>query len=487
MMRNVISKFYSYISIILLLSLGVSVNAESIDTELNITNINCGVQGDSVLLESKGNYLLMDTCLKADSNLIKYLKDNEINTFDIYVSHYHNDHFQDVSTIIQDEYFNIGKVYLPNTAYIESNVTNEIMEAHEATYTYMNNYLNRINAMVNVINGAEIPITYLWKDDSFRLGDATIDIVGPVANLDISDFFEVGATHYINNNSLVAIVKVGNTKYFTAGDIEKEEEEALIASNIDISAEIMKLSHHAGYTSNTPQFLRKVNPKYSIATINGKMTTTGSYVGSTVTEITKFSNLYNRYNGSVTINIKNDDITVLPKVNYKTIVINYVDVDTNEILDTKNYNFNATKPYFIYDYIKSFDNYEYDYELNESQIQLYGELPEDSEYNLYYKLIKNDSNNNAGNSNETDTDADTENIIEITDDPADTNNTEINDLKTDDSTDIINQQNNIKEEEKIIENPPTGNFIPTLMVFLILLAIIIKILQVKKKKKIIKL
>lgn len=78
--------------------------------ELNITNIDCGIAGDSVLLETSGNYLLMDTCQNgSDNRVISYLKENNIKNLSIYISHWHFDHFGQLSSIVNDNYFNISK------------------------------------------------------------------------------------------------------------------------------------------------------------------------------------------------------------------------------------------------------------------------------------------------------------------------------------------------------------------------------------------
>ena len=82
-----------------------------------------GSYGDATLIEQGGHYLLVDTGdRKLDDNgneidnnvLIKFLKAQQVKNLDIYISHYHIDHYGKVEAILKDSYFNVGTVYLPD-------------------------------------------------------------------------------------------------------------------------------------------------------------------------------------------------------------------------------------------------------------------------------------------------------------------------------------------------------------------------------------
>ena len=89
---------------------------------INSERVN-GSYGDATLIEQNGNYLLIDTGdRKLDDNgneidnnvLIKFLKSQQVKNLDIYISHYHIDHYGKVEAILKDSYFNVGTVYLPD-------------------------------------------------------------------------------------------------------------------------------------------------------------------------------------------------------------------------------------------------------------------------------------------------------------------------------------------------------------------------------------
>ena len=380
--------------------------------ELNITSISCGeVSGESTLLESKGQYLLMDTCDEDSTHgVIDYLKSKNISKLDIYISHYHKDHFGELSAIISESLnsnsFTIGKIYLPDGTstdyldYIRSRINSISVsssdEANKASALQTINNVRTIRDNIkiqvnNITNTSKKPtITYLSLNDTLTLGDATINIIGPVKNREnlanelIEKYNYNAGEAYINNRSLVAMVTIGSTKFLTAGDIEYYEEQALISSGKDLSASIMKLSHHAlgkafpnntYRLSNNTDFMAKVNPKYAFFSrpeeYLGEETNIANILADSKSENRNIINLYSaKYNGTTTINIKDNIITVNPTSNYKTIKVEYRDKYTNkEIATARYYNFsyntstdsNSVKiPFKLYGYKKSVSGYTFD-------------------------------------------------------------------------------------------------------------------------------
>ena len=104
-------------------SIAPVIPAEAASGEMRITPIdfgNTGVWGDSTMLTSGGKNLLMDTYIRDKyDTLIDYLADHHFYTFDIYLSHYHYDHMDQIADIIDDSRFNVGTVYLPDPAYVK--------------------------------------------------------------------------------------------------------------------------------------------------------------------------------------------------------------------------------------------------------------------------------------------------------------------------------------------------------------------------------
>ena len=246
-------------------------------------------EGDAVLLESDGHYLLMDAGMgyypyvdnestaranDVSSSIMAYLdaigldKDAPL---DIYISHLHNDHFGGIYNIISSGKYNIGHLYVPARA-----IGNAVADHG---FVYRNVLTNEMNRYGSAFDG--IDVVYLAPDtvdcgdeetvSSFTFGNASVDIVGPV-RLCNADLFPDGSVDQIeNNNSLCAVVSVGDCKYMTMGDALDFEEYDLVdayAGTSVLSADVFKENHH-GYqksgacTSNNEELLALIRPTYA--------------------------------------------------------------------------------------------------------------------------------------------------------------------------------------------------------------------------------
>lgn len=379
-------------------------------SEGNIISLANPAGGDCTLLESNGKYLIMDTGDNdiedgnRKNNLIDYLESNGIKDISIYISHYHSDHFSQVLKLLDNDNVTISKIYLPNPDYIKKYDNDEFKENNADYYKNITYYLDFYNSVNEKVEEKKIEYEELWTGSEFDFGDFHISIIGPVGEYTVEQFEGVrgGTTlnHYVNNNSLVAKITIGEINYFSAGDMEKEEEKALIDNNIDVTADIMKLSHHGGYTSNITDdidFVSKVNPKYAFynrgSNDSQEIDTFNSYgwTKDTVSKIVEKTNVYSEYNGTVTFNIKDNVINVFPEKNYRKITFNYLNND-DELMQKRDYMFNNAAPYHLYNYIPEIDGYSYDDARNTEEVFTMGTLTSDKEYNIYF--TNGDINNN---------------------------------------------------------------------------------------------
>ena len=67
-----------------------------------------------------------------------------------------------------------------------------------------------------------------------------------------------------NFTSLVFKLIHGNNKFLFTGDIPKEVEEILVATEKDLKADVLKAGHHGSKYSSTTEFLSRVKPKYGV-------------------------------------------------------------------------------------------------------------------------------------------------------------------------------------------------------------------------------
>jgi competence protein ComEC len=71
----------------------------------------------------------------------------------------------------------------------------------------------------------------------------------------------------VNNNSVVTRLVMGQISFLLPGDIEKEAEAILIASEQELTSTVLKAPHHGSNTSSSAAFLRAVDPKLAIISV----------------------------------------------------------------------------------------------------------------------------------------------------------------------------------------------------------------------------
>ncbi len=259
------------------------VNAAQDSKEMNIYGIYLesasNEKGDSVLLESKGNFLLMDVGSYANADaIIKQLKAVGAKKIEVYISHLHIDHLGGEvgnSSIgglekIADSGISITKMYLPDPSLAPE--SRDYPQRYEVLKKFMED---------------KGKIVYLNVGSTLTVGDVKAEIIGPLdtntfhpqdyedeADLEGGEDKEtVMNTYYENNCSLVAIFTCGKTRFFTAGDTLVDQADILVEKykgTNKLKADIMKLSHHGTGSGNTEALVGKIAPSYAFASNTGE-------------------------------------------------------------------------------------------------------------------------------------------------------------------------------------------------------------------------
>ncbi len=204
--------------------------------ELKVHFIDVG-HGDSMLVECNGEFMLIDAGESyAGPTVISYLQNLGVEKLDIVVStHPHTDHMTGFTTVLQE--FTLGKVY----------------RSHRTSEEPF--YLN----FISILKEQNITPAVLRAGTSFTLGKATVTVVGPVQQYS-----------NVNNDSLVLMIEFGSNRFLLTGDMEQMAENDLIASGVDLKADVLKLGHHGSNTSTSAAFLDAVQPKYGIISVGSK-------------------------------------------------------------------------------------------------------------------------------------------------------------------------------------------------------------------------
>lgn len=93
--------------------------------------------------------------------------------------------------------------------------------------------------------------------DMIRFGDVKVDVLWPPSDGD----------KWTNNDSIVLKIQLGKHSILLTGDIEQAAEKALLASQQQLRADILKVPHHGSKTSSTEGFILATKPNVAIISV----------------------------------------------------------------------------------------------------------------------------------------------------------------------------------------------------------------------------
>ena len=190
------------------------------NTTLSVTFLDVG-QGNCVLAESDGHYMLIDGGDRSHSSfVVSYLQQAGITALDyVLISHYDADHVSGV----------IGAVGWVVYCYIRKDL------AYDSFYAMF-------FATVALSLLSELAARVFKQPDRY-------------------DYEEE------NNRSLGIQLTDSSHSFLILGDAQSKSESAMLNENLDLSADVYMVSHHGSASSSTEKFLRAVHPAFAVISV----------------------------------------------------------------------------------------------------------------------------------------------------------------------------------------------------------------------------
>jgi competence protein ComEC len=210
---------------------------------LKVEFFNVG-QGDSIFLETPEHYQVLidggpDASVLEKLGTVMPFWDREIDL--VILTHPDYDHITGLIEVLKN--YSVRQIIANNSSGAEAgeSVNDE-------------NYL----AWQKLIKEKNIPVIVAKAGQNIKIGDrAELKIFWP------NDL----AQDNTNDNSIVSQLVFGQSEFFLEADISNGPEIILAQSEINLSSDVLKVSHHGSKNSSNPLFLEKINPKIAIISV----------------------------------------------------------------------------------------------------------------------------------------------------------------------------------------------------------------------------
>lgn len=202
-------------------------------SEFQVSILDIG-QGDAILLEAPtGQVILVDG--GPDKSVLRRLGEElpfwERRIDLLVLTHPHEDHLAGFNSIL-DRYM-VGGVMITG------------IEAKSQAYQHF----------LETIKQKQIPLLVMEKPFKVSFGEVRLEIIYPQTSISGKRISN------LNNSSIVMRAVYKEFEMLLTGDAEEIEEKALLASGVDITADVLKAGHHGSETSSSEDFIKAINPK----------------------------------------------------------------------------------------------------------------------------------------------------------------------------------------------------------------------------------
>ncbi len=168
--------------------------------------------------------------------ILPFLLTQGVRRLDVIVlTHPHDDHVNGLATVVRT--LSVGRIL------------DGAQERSEPSY----------ERFLHEAQQKQIPVVRARRGQILDLGSGVkVYVLAPVEPL------MQGTRSDLNNNSVAIKIIYRRVGFLLAGDVEEEAERRLLLRGGNLRSDVLKVAHHGGETSSTPEFLKAVRPHIAI-------------------------------------------------------------------------------------------------------------------------------------------------------------------------------------------------------------------------------
>ncbi len=210
---------------------------EAFSYDFSVHYIDVG-QGDCIYITNNGYDILIDAGnTQSSSAVLEYLQKCEVDDFEIVIAtHTDSDHIGGMDDIVQN--YEIGEFWLFKESFDQSEPTS-------AAY-----------GLYNLLEQYSVPVVSVRAGKYAVCSDMRVDVLSPYKTYSND-----------NDNSVAVKITYGGNSFLFMGDASKSVEKDLLLQNSDVSADVLKLSHHGSKSASSEDFLAAVNPAFAVISV----------------------------------------------------------------------------------------------------------------------------------------------------------------------------------------------------------------------------
>jgi beta-lactamase superfamily II metal-dependent hydrolase len=249
-----------------------------------VVNVISVGHGDAIFIEfPNGASMLVDGGMTSQGDsLARFIKKLGYSDLDyVVVTHTHPDHLGGLLAVLDS--LEVGALWMSTY--------------HEDYPLYA--------AFTSKVESLDVPVTWVARNDTFKIGDVSILILNPAAGSSIE---QLGG---LNNASIVMRLEYGTTGILLAADIDSTRDRELVGLYGDrLQSRVLKCAHHGSEISSSAEFLTAVSPRIAILS-----TGTGEYGYPSDTTMARIEKLVptvyrTDHDGTIIVTLDGKNVTV---------------------------------------------------------------------------------------------------------------------------------------------------------------------------------